>query len=126
MSQQLDGVDKTLIGAAAYNTTTAWFRIMYASASDTAALYNTTTCMPIGILQNSANVTAAGDPALVRVNGTSKVRCGASVTTGDLLMPNTAAAAILCPAATNTTYNLIGSALETGSTNFSGGVINLL
>jgi hypothetical protein len=117
MAQSLYGLDKTFISDAAYNTTTAQYRVMYAAGSDTAGIINTVTCNVIGILQNANSVEATGGAAIVRLLGTSKAVCGASVTVGNLLIPNTAGAVVPVAAITGTAYQLVGVALETGSTN---------
>lgn len=118
MAQSLYGLDKTFIANAAFNTTTAQYRCMYAAASDTAGICNTSTCNVIGILQNANSVEATGGSAIVRLLGTSKAVCGVSVTVGQLLVPNTASGAVVpIGAVTGTAYPIVGVALETGSTN---------
>jgi hypothetical protein len=117
MAQALYGLDKTFIANAAFNTTTALWRVMYAAGSDTAGIVNTTTCNVIGILQNANSVEATGGAAIVRLLGTSKAICGVSVGVGALVIPNTAGAIIPIGTVTGTAYPIVGVALENGSTN---------
>lgn len=65
----------------------------------------------VGVLQNEPN--AAGRPALVAINGITKVKCAGAITAGAGFKTDNAGLA----AATGSTKTTLGYVLETGAAN---------
>ena len=85
MSQQVGILDKTFI--AGEDLTSAQYYFVYISADQTVSLCTTSHLDAIGVLQNDPNT---GEEAVVRVLGTSKIKCGDTIAFGTRVISTTA------------------------------------
>ncbi len=89
---------------------------VYLSGSNQVSLHATSTSLAFGVTEDESKQT--GSAASIVRNGTAKVKCGAAVTAGDLVGPQTATGFAITLANTHTSAGLFGgTAVESGSTN---------
>lgn len=115
MSQDLSGIDRSFIAG---DTLTAYRVVALATTTaNTVNYWDTTTAVPIGATLSKAD---SGTAVPVRLFGTAKLIAANSITTGTLLMAQTATGAVLTATATlgtTTARSVIGIAVEPSDTN---------
>jgi len=117
MSQYRDIPDITL---KANSGSSPAYRVVTVSGANTADIWKTATSLILGVSMEDASAT--GEAWKIRIAGTAKVACGASVSAGALVTPMTGTGKITEATKTyNTTTTVVprslGIALEAGSTN---------
>jgi hypothetical protein len=118
MAKYQDGPDITL--KAASGSCPAYRVVAPGTSSAHAQVWVTATTLMLGVSMEDASATS--DAWKIRIAGTAKAQCGASVSTGSILTAQTDTgkviqATITDNTTTSTVPRIIGVALESGSTN---------